>query len=110
MKKLAMMVSLMALTGSVCLADAPAPATTAKPMGPCKQIMQACTQAGYEKGMHKKDGKGLYKDCLDPILAGTPVAGVTVDPAVVTSCQQNRAKHQQKKKAMSTAPTTPTAP
>ena len=80
-----------------------APAPTTK-QGPCKTIIAACEQAGFQKGMHKKDGKGLYKDCLDPILAGTAVSGVTVDPATVTACQQAKAKHQAKKAAAASAP------
>jgi len=95
-----MAVSLMALAGSIALADtATTPPAPMKGNGPCKQIIQACQQAGFEKGEHKTDGKGVYKDCLTPILAGQTVAGVTIDPSVVTSCQEMRAKHQQKKQA-----------
>ena len=102
MKKLMAVGSLLAVAGSLWAADAPA----GKPAGSCKQIMQACEQAGYEKGMHKKDGKGLYKDCMDPILAGQSVNGVTVDPSVVSDCQAKRAKRKAAKQA---APTTPPA-
>lgn len=110
MKKLVMMGSFVVLAASLGLADNAVPAATGKAPGPCKQIIQSCEQAGFEKGMHKKDGKGLYKDCLDPILAGQSVAGVTVDPAVVTSCQQMRAKHQAKKAAATAAPAPTTPP
>jgi hypothetical protein len=97
--------SLMMLTASIAMADT-AP-VAAKPAGSCKQIVQACTQAGFEKGMHKKDGKGLYKDFLDPILAGQTVAGVTVDPAVVADCNAKKAKRQAKKGGPVVAPTAP---
>jgi hypothetical protein len=108
MKTLVWMGCVVALTGSLSFADSttPASAPAGKKMGPCKQIIAACESAGFEKGMHKKDGKGLYKDCLDPILAGTAVSGVTVDPATVTACQEAKAKHKAKKEAASAAPAT----
>ena len=106
--KLAMTFGLVAIVG--CGGGTPATTTTPPPPtkgnGPCKQIIQACEQAGFEKGEHKTDGKGLYKDCMTPVLAGQTVTGVTVDPAVVSSCQEARAKHQQMKQA-APPPTTP---
>ena len=41
---------------------------------PCKEIAKACEAAGFKKGDHK-DKKGLWKDCVDPILEGTAVPG-----------------------------------
>ena len=109
MKTLVLLGCVVALTGALCVADTttPTPAPPAqggKKMGPCKQIIAACEAAGFEKGMHKKDGKGLYKDCMDPILAGTAVSGVTVDPATVSACQEVKAKHKGKKAAATNAP------
>jgi hypothetical protein len=37
--------------------------------GPCKEIVQACEQAGFVKG-EAKEGLGLWADCIDPIMAG----------------------------------------
>ena len=62
---------------------------------PCKQIKSACESAGFVKGDHKKDQKGLYKDCVQPILAGKSVAGVTVGSDVVAAC--NVKKESRKK-------------
>jgi len=105
MKTLVLMSCIVVLTGALSLADTSTPpATAGKKMGPCKQIIAACESAGFEKGMHKKDGKGLYKDCLDPILAGQSVAGVSVDPSLVPACQAAKAKHQAKKQAATTSP------
>jgi len=100
MKKFVIAVGLMSIVTSLSFAEAPGAAPTKE--GPCKQIMEACEQAGFQKGMHKTDGKGLYKDCMTPMLAGQSVAGVTVDPATLSACQQKRAKHQQKKAGAST--------
>jgi len=38
--------------------------------GPCKQIEDACTKAGFVKG-EAKEGYGLWVDCIDPIMRGT---------------------------------------
>ena len=39
--------------------------------GPCKQIEDACVKAGFVKG-EAKEGYGLWVDCIDPIMKGTP--------------------------------------
>ena len=39
--------------------------------GPCKQIQEACEKAGFVKG-EAKQGYGLWVDCIDPIMKGTP--------------------------------------
>jgi hypothetical protein len=65
---------------------------------PCKQIEAACKGAGFTKGDHK-NGKGLWKDCIKPIMTGGSVAGVTVDATVVQACQARRAAHAAKQKS-----------
>ena len=64
--------------------------------GPCKQIKDACTTAGFIKG-EAKEGKGLWKDCVDPIMQGTTAAKSVlplpkVDPAVVAACKAKKPK------------------
>jgi hypothetical protein len=60
---------------------------------PCEVIKQACESAGFVKGEYK-EGKGLWRDCIDPIIQGKPVNSAiplpTVDPTVVAAC---KAKH-----------------
>ena len=62
---------------------------------PCKQIAEACKTAGFVKG-DWKNGDGLWRDCVDPIVQGqTTVPGgtkplPTVDQTVVAAC---KAKH-----------------
>jgi hypothetical protein len=100
MKRLILMTASVILAGSLVRAAENAtsnlPETTpahAK-IGPCKDILAACNAAGYFLGGHKKGpNKGEWIDCMDPILKGQSVAGVTVDPAVVTACKEVRAKH-----------------
>lgn len=62
---------------------------------PCKKIKEACEAAGYTKGDHKNK-KGLFKDCMQPIMAGQAVAGVTADPADVSACQAKKAARKEK--------------
>jgi hypothetical protein len=64
---------------------------------PCKKIISACEAAGFVKGGHKKakgntpeQDKGLYVDCMQPIMSGKSVAGVTVDPSEVQACQAKK--------------------
>ena len=63
---------------------------------PCKTIKAACEAAGFVKGGHKT-GKGLFKDCMKPIMAGTTVPGVTVPADEVQACQAKKAKRASKK-------------
>jgi hypothetical protein len=39
--------------------------------GPCQQIVIACKDAGFVQG-GAKEGNGLWKDCVGPIMQGTP--------------------------------------
>jgi hypothetical protein len=54
------------------------------------EIEQACTNAGFVKG-EAAQGKGLFKDCMQPIMHGQAVNGVTVDPAAVSACKERMA-------------------
>ncbi|QDK37767.1 hypothetical protein [Bdellovibrio sp. NC01] len=58
---------------------------------PCQEIKKACESAGFVKGEHKEK-KGLYKDCVQPVLAGQSVAGVTVGSDVVAACNAKKAE------------------
>ncbi|HEY8272260.1 MAG TPA: hypothetical protein VIG33_15320 [Pseudobdellovibrionaceae bacterium] len=63
---------------------------------PCQQIKSACEAAGFIKGGHKEK-KGLYKDCLEPIMAGQSVAGVMIGADLITACKDNRQAHNKVK-------------
>ena len=67
----------------------------AQTKGPCGQIEAACLAAGFLKG-DAKEGFGLFKDCVDPIMKGTPQPPnavkrlPAVPPDLVAAC---KAKH-----------------
>ena len=81
-----------ALIAVSCLIGSSALAQDAKGEHPCHKIETACTAAGFVKH-EAKVGKGLFKDCVDPIVHGQAVAGVSVDPGDVQACVAVRAKH-----------------
>lgn len=62
---------------------------------PCHEIKSACEAAGFKKGEHKEQ-KGLYKDCVQPIMEGKSVAGVTIGADVVTACKEKKENHKHK--------------
>ncbi len=64
---------------------------------PCKEVKSACEAAGFKKGAHK-DGKGLWKDCIDKVAKGETVPGVTVSAEVVSSCKSKHEMRKEKKK------------
>lgn len=53
-----------------------------KEEGPCKKLMDACKAADFAKG-----GKSLFKDCMQPILAGKSVEKVSVGADIVAACK-----------------------
>lgn len=63
---------------------------------PCKDIKAACESAGFIKNGHK-DKKGLYVDCLQPIMNGQSVPGVTVSTDAVAACKAKKAEHHAQK-------------
>ena len=64
--------------------------------GPCDQIKQACLSAGFIP-KEAKEGKGLWMDCVNPIMQGTTakkseIALPSVDPSVVAACKTKHPK------------------
>jgi len=74
-------------------------ADTKKDAGPCKQIMEACSKAGFVKGAHQ-EGKGLFAHCMGPLVSGkapkttAKIPVPTIDPATIAAC---KAKHEERK-------------
>lgn len=56
--------------------------------GPCAQIVQACRAAGFKKG--KLEPKRLYKHCVEPLLSGQSVEGVSVSADVIEACRAKK--------------------
>lgn len=63
----------------------------------CLKLRQACEAAGFTKGGHGKDSKGLYVDCIKPVTEGKTVEGVKVEPADIESCKEKREERKQKR-------------
>ncbi len=63
-----------------------------------KKIETACKSAGFVKGAHKKDGKGLYEDCLKPVVEGKMIEGVTVEASDIEACKAKHEKRVAKRK------------
>lgn len=91
---------MIAMTLSFSMAQAQTPAAPAAPTAPaagqehpCKKIMESCTAAGFKKGGYK-EGKGLFKDCMQPIMEGKTVAGVTASPADIEACKAHKEDHK----------------
>jgi len=70
--------------------------------GPCEQIVEACKSSGFVKG-DARLGYGLWRDCIDPIVRGTPQPAnadkplPSVTPELVAACRQghpNFGEHQ----------------
>jgi hypothetical protein len=111
MKRLFVIASVMTLAGSFCWGAPTETTPTSARTGPCKQILQACNAAGYYLGGHKKGpNKGEYLDCMDPILKGGSVPGVSVTPDEVSACNAHRARHAAQKAAGGAPTTTTPAP
>src|SRR5258708_3573947 len=84
MKRIMMMGSIVALVGSMVIADTPPPTPGTAPVikESCQQIDHACADAGFAIAATTPRGKRLFKDCVQPIIDGKSVTGVTIDPAV----------------------------
>jgi hypothetical protein len=90
MKQFLRIGSIVALVGSIALA------VTAPITESCQQISNACVDAGFLVGRTAPKGKKLFRDCVQPILDGKTISGVTIDPAVVADCQARGSQHKKK--------------
>lgn len=62
----------------------------------CQELVRSCQSAGYVRNGHKT-GKGLIMDCMDPVIAGQTVAGVSASEAAIKDCKEKRAHHKEMK-------------
>ena len=62
---------------------------------PCRQIIDACKANGFILGEYK-EGKGLWRDCVCPIMNGTkPPANTeltlpSISPQTIANCKTKR--------------------
>lgn len=68
-----------ALFVSTALATAPAKKSYSEPA--CSGVKAACEKGGYSKGARPVQSKSPQHDCMDKLVAGQKVEGVTLDPA-----------------------------
>ena len=60
--------------------------------GGCRPIAMACMKMGYYKG-GEKEGKGLIKDCVMPVVAGTrTLPNTNFTPDQLQSCKMTIAE------------------
>ena len=85
------MISLMLVGASIAKADK----ATENPA--CANIAKACESAGFMPGDHKKNGKGLWVDCVGAIAKGKAVAGVTATAEEAKACKASHKETKQKK-------------
>lgn len=84
------MLVLSLLVGIPALAD-----SNAAVKAPCLQIKKACENVGFAK-KQAKEGKGLWVDCVNPIMQGKaqPSKAViklpTVDASLISACKAKR--------------------
>lgn len=64
----------------------------------CANIAKQCESAGFEPGEHKKDGKGLWVDCVEAIAKGKTVAGVSATADEAKACHVAHKAGSHKKK------------
>lgn len=57
----------------------------------CLEIEKKCQGAGYLKGGNPNaPKKGLWTDCIDPLVEGKKISGIVVSTAVVAACKSER--------------------
>src|SRR5258706_5744971 len=56
----------------------------------CSSIADACLAAGFVKT--ESTTKGIWHDCMRPVILGKTVSGVSINAAVVKSCRADKIK------------------
>lgn len=56
----------------------------------CSSIADACLAAGFVKT--DSADKGVWKDCMKPIILGKTVEGVSIDASVAKTCRTDKIK------------------
>jgi hypothetical protein len=90
-------------------------AAAAEGHGPCEQVVAACKSAGFVAG-DAREGYGLWKDCVDPIMRGTPQPPKAnkplpaVPPETVAACKARRPNFGEGKRGAYPPPPPPVNP
>lgn len=57
--------------------------------GPCMKIMEACKNAGFGRAA-AGEKKSLSKDCMQPLLNGQSVAGISLNASDIAACKAKK--------------------
>ena len=57
---------------------------------PCLKVAKACAAAGYAR--RNQGNRRFWMGCMKPLLMNHKVSGVTVDPAMVKQCRNDKIK------------------
>jgi len=60
----------------------------------CMKVAKACLDGGFTA--RQSMTKGMWGNCMKPILLGQMVSGVKVEPAVVKACREHKIEEMQK--------------
>lgn len=63
---------------------------TAQQDGPCMKIMEACKNAGFGRPNPGGTRTSLSKDCMQPLLDGQSVTGVTLNASDIAACKAKK--------------------
>ncbi len=77
--------------------DAKQEQSTPATEGACSKVREACEISEFMKQIVDGKKRSLYKDCMQPILNGDKVEGVTVDAVDIKSCNLKKAELKNKK-------------
>jgi hypothetical protein len=83
------------MAGALLAALVGQPASAGTQAGPCEQIVEACRAAGFVAG-EAKEGFGLWRDCVRPIVRGAAPPAKTDKPLppvpadTISACKAKR--------------------
>lgn len=61
---------------------------------PCAAVAKACSDAGFSRS--ETPDKKFWHDCMQPILLGKTVQGVTLDASVAKECRVKKINQMKK--------------
>lgn len=82
MRKISLVLTLAAVVSSVAFAHDPNHGKA------CDTVAKACMKAGYTRA--ESATKGIWDNCMKPLMLGQTVKGVNVDSATTETCRTDR--------------------
>jgi hypothetical protein len=67
------------------------------PVNPCEKIRQTCMAGGYVKDGANNEND-LVVNCVNPLMHGENVPGVTIDQATIQDCRKILKRHPHRQK------------